>query len=131
MPVAASGVKPAQFYSSQHGDVVDEQGIQGENTGVVEHMEHWQAPAGTAMGDITGDDAGVSVDDHVEGVEQVVADGAVEHQPVLRSKRSRKPNSQYDPAVYDLDSFKIRGIPISGKKNGFRGIYWPHWSPFI
>ena len=55
------------------------------------------------------------------------ADGAVEQQqqPVLRSKRNRKPNSKYDPAVYDLESVHIRGIPLSGKKNGWKGIYWP------
>ena len=55
----------------------------------------------------------------------MVAEGAVEQQLVLRSKRNRKSNSKYDPAVYDLDSVEIRGIPMSGKKNGYRGIYWP------
>ena len=84
MPVAASGVKPAQFHTSQHGDVVDAQGVQGENIGVDELMEHGQVPESTARGDITGDDAGVLVDDHVnyqctvECVERVVADCAVE-----------------------------------------------------
>ena len=86
-----------------------------------------KVPEITDRGDITGDEAGVLVDDHVEGIGRVVADGAVECQsaPVLRNKRIRKPNSKYDPAVYDLDSIEVREIPISGKKNGFRGIYWP------
>ena len=45
---------------------------------------------------------------------------------MLRSGRNRKPNSKYDPEVYDFDSVEIRAIPMSmsGKKNGFRGIYW-------
>ena len=88
-------------------------------------MEHGQVPESTDRGDITGDDTGVLVDDHVEGVEQIAADGAVEQPPIMRSKRARKPNSKYDPAVYDLDSIEIRGIPLKGKKNGWRGIYWP------
>ena len=49
----------------------------------------------------------------------------VDQQPVVRSKRSRKPNSKYDPEVYDLDSVEMRGIPLSGKKNGWKGVYWP------
>ena len=48
-----------------------------------------------------------------------------EQQPVSRSGRKRKPNSKYDPAIFDLDSVGIRGIPLSGKKNGWKGIYWP------
>ena len=52
----------------------------------------------------------------------------VDQQPVVRSKRSRKPNSKYDPEVYDLDSVEMRGIPLSGKKNGWKGVYWPEWS---
>ena len=54
-----------------------------------------------------------------------VADGAVDQPPVIRSKRTRKPNSKYDPAVFDLDSVEIRGIPLSRKKNGWKGVYWP------
>ena len=53
-----------------------------------------------------------------------LADTAVEQQPVVRSKRNRKPNSKYDPAVYDLDAVERR-IPMSGKKNGYGGVYWP------
>ena len=49
-----------------------------------------------------------------------VADTAVEQQPVVRSKR----NSKYDPAIYDLDAIE-RGIQMSGKKNGYEGVYWP------
>ena len=44
-----------------------------------------------------------------------------EQQPVVRSKR----NSKYDPAVYDLDAVERR-IPMSGKKNGYGGVYWPY-----
>ena len=43
--------------------------------------------------------------------------GVADQQPVSRNKRNRKPNSKYDPAIYDLDSIEIRGIPLSGKKN--------------
>ena len=49
-----------------------------------------------------------------------VADTGVEQQPVVWSKR----NSKYDPAVYDLDAVERR-IPMSGKKNGYGGVYWP------
>ena len=80
-----------------------------------------------------GNDGGIMIDDQIncqDGVEvesrdSGAADGAVEQPPVMRSKRARIPNSKYDPAVYDLDSIEVREIPISGKKNGFRGIYWP------
>ena len=53
-----------------------------------------------------------------------LADTVVEQQPVVWSKRNRKPNSKYDPAVYDLDAVERR-IPMSGKKNGYGGVYWP------
>ena len=133
MPVAASGVKPSQFYTSQHGDVSDVQDHQGEDTRVDEDRDHGQVPEDTVRGDTAGDDAGILDDDHkncqdrgeIEGVERVVADVAVEQQPITRSKRNRKPNSKYDPAVFDLDSVEIRGIPLSGKKNGWKGVYWP------
>ena len=54
-----------------------------------------------------------------------VADTAVEQQPVVRSKRNRKPNSKYNPAVYDLDVVEISRIPMSGKKTGYGEVYWP------
>ena len=54
-----------------------------------------------------------------------MADGAVDQPPVIRGKRARKPNSKYDPAIYDLDSVEVRGIPFEGKKDGLKGIYWP------
>ena len=53
-----------------------------------------------------------------------MAGGTVDQAPVVRSKRARKPNSKYDPTIHDLDSVKIRGIQLEGKKNGWRGIYW-------
>ena len=64
----------------------------------------------------------------LEGHDGGGADGAVDQPPVVRGKRIRKPNSKYDPAIYDLDSIEVRGIPLKGKKNGWRGIYWPEWS---
>ena len=100
-------------------------------------IETWSCPklpirSGT---DTPGDDGGEVVDDHGQvdsqgGVEvedrgRGAADDAVNHTPIMRGKRTRKPNSKYDPAVYDLDSIEIRGIPLKGKKNGWRGIYWP------
>ena len=51
----------------------------------------------------------VDCQDRVE-VERSVADGAVGQPPESRSRRNRKPNSKYNPAVYDLDSVKFRGI---------------------
>ena len=51
-----------------------------------------------------------------------LAAGAVDQQPVVRSKRARKSNSKYNPSIYDFDSVEIRGIPLEGKK-GLRGIY--------
>ena len=62
--------------------------------------------------------------DEVEIVDKGVADVAVDQQPEVTSRRVRKPNSKYDPAVFDLDSI-VRRIPLSGKKNGWRGVYWP------
>ena len=72
-------------------------------------------------GQVNGQD-GVAVDEQDKGG----ADGAVDKPPVLRNKRkrTRKPNSKYDPEVYDLDSVRIRGIPLTGKKNVWRGIFW-------
>ena len=67
----------------------------------------------------------LEVRDEVEIVDKGVADIAVGQQPEARSRRIRKPNSKYDPAVFDLGSIEIRGIPLSGKKNGWRGVYWP------
>ena len=52
-------------------------------------------------------------------------DDAPDPQPVARPRRLRRPNSKYDPATYDLDSIGIREIPLSGKKNGWKGIFWP------
>ena len=130
MPVTASGVKPSQFYDAQHADVPGVQLHQGEDTGVVGQGEHGQLSGSFSGADSTGKDGGILVDvnqDRVEVEEHVScgADGAVDQPPVVRSKRTRKPNSKYDPEVYDLDSVEIRGIPLIGKKNGWRGIYWP------
>ena len=131
MPADSSGIKPSQFQNSRHGAVPDVQNSQGEDLSVGVHGG--QVPEGHDSGDTTVDDAGMRADDQVdrqerveaEGVGSSVADGMVGQQPEPRSRRNRKPNSKYDPAVYDLDSVKIRGIPLSGKKNGFKGIFWP------
>ena len=50
---------------------------------------------------------------------------------MVRSRRNRKPSSKYDPAVYDLDSVQLRGIPLSGKKNGWRGVLARMKSPYM
>ena len=49
----------------------------------------------------------------------------VDRPPEVRSKRIRKPNSKYDPEVFDLDSLEVRRIPLSGRRNGWKGTYWP------
>ena len=124
-------VKPSQFYSAQSDEVDDVQHHSGESTGMVEQPE--QVLEGADRADNTDDDGGILVDDLVTGQDRVevedgegrVADGAMDQHPVMRSQRMRKPNSKYDPAVYDLDSIDIRGVPLSGKKNGWKGIYWP------
>ena len=136
MPVVASGVKPSQFYDVQHGevaDVPDVQHHQGQDLGVVQQGEHGQVPEVISGTDTIGADGGMLIDDQgncqdrvgVEDRDRCVAGGTVDQAPEVRSKRARKPNSKYDPAIYDLDSVKIRGIPLEGKKNGWRGIYWP------
>ena len=136
MPVVASGVRPSQFFSSQHGeeaDVHDVQHHQSQDPGVSQQEEREQIPEIISGTETIGTDGGILSDDQVNsqdngGVEDrdgCVADGAVDQPPMVRSKRTRKPNSKYDPAVFDLDSVEIRGIPLSGKKNGWKGIYWP------
>ena len=115
MPVASSGVKPSQFVGSQHGEVVDVQGHRGENAGVAEQGEHGQVSEGIDRGDTSNDDGGTFIDDQVdhqdrvqvENVDRGMADTTVDQQPVVRPKRNRKPNSKYDPSVFDLDSIKI------------------------
>ena len=80
----------------------------------------------------SGTDGGILIDDQANSQDKVgvedrygcLAAGAVDQQPVVRSKRARKSNSKYNPSIYDFDSVEIRGIPLEGKK-GLRGIYWP------
>ena len=130
MPVASSGVRPSQFVGSQHGEVVDVQGHQGENVGVVEQGEHGQVSEGI---DRNADAGGTFTDDQVdhqdrvqvENVDRGMADTTVDQQSVVRPKRNRRPNSKYDPAVFVLDSVQIKEILVSGRKNGWRGVYWP------
>ena len=103
-----------------------------EDSEIVGQTDQGCVPDSLDRNDADGD-GGVCVDNEVnqhdrvqaENVDRVVADTAVNQQPVVRSRRNRKPNSKYDPAVYDLDSVQLRGIPLSGKKNGWRGVYWP------
>ena len=135
MQPVASGVKPSQFYIAQHevADVPDVQHHQGGDHGEIEQEGCGQLPEVISGADTIGNDGGIMIDDQVngqhgvevEGRDSCAVDGAVEQPPVLRSKRARKHNSKYDPAVYDLDSIELRGIPLKGKKNGWRGIYWP------
>ena len=111
----------------------DIQHHQGQDPGVVQPGEREQVPEIISGTETIGTDGGILSDDQVNsqdngGVEDrdgCVADGAVDQPPMVRSKRTRKPNSKYDPAVFDLDSVEIRGIPLSGKKNGWKGVYWP------
>ena len=130
MPMPVSGVKPSQFSGAQSDEVDEVHHHRDEGTGVVDHGEPEQS-----LDSIDGadNDAGILADDRVTGQDTVeiddggghVADGTVDQPSVVRSKRTRRPNSKYDPAVFDLDSVEIRGIPLSGKKNGWRGVYWP------
>ena len=136
MPVVASGVKPSQFCDDQRGDVAevpDVQHLQSQEHGVVQQGDHGQLPEVIIETDATGTSEGMLVDGQVQcqdnggvqGHDGGGADGAVNQPPAVRSKRARKPNSKYDPAIYDLDSVEVRGIPLEGKKNGWKGIYWP------
>ena len=101
-------------------------------------MDESEGSLGETNEETSGDDGGIVVDDQatcqdrvaVEDGEGRVADGVVDQSPVKRSQRVRKPNSKYDPAVFDWDSVEMRGIPLSGRKNGWKGVYWPKWSPF-
>ena len=131
MADVSSGVKPSQFYNSQHCEVPDVQDNQGEDAAVVANEDYGQVTECSEGGDVANNGGGLVVDDQVNhhnrsevevGIEN---QGVAEQQPVSRSRRKRKPNSKYDPAIFDLDSVGIRGIPLSGKKNGWRGIYWP------
>ena len=134
LPVA-SGIKPSQFCSAQHevAEDLDVQHHQGGDHGEIEQEGRGQLPEVISGADTVGNDGGMMINDQVNGQHGVevespdgcAVDGAVGQPPVLRSKRARKPNSKYDPAVYDLDSIEIREIPLKGKKNGWRGIYWP------
>ena len=89
-----------------------------EGTGVVDHGEPEQLLDSTV-----DNDAGILADNQVTGQDggEVddgggrAADGAVDQPPAVRSKRNRKPNSKYNPEIFDLDSVEIRGIPLSGK----------------
>ena len=128
MPMPVSAVKPSQFSDAQSDAVEDVHHHRDEGTGVVDHGEPEQ------LLDSTDDnDVGSLADNQVTGQDRVevdagggrAADGAVDQPPVVRSKRTRKPNSKYDPEIFDLDSVEIRGIPLSGKKNGWKGVYWP------
>ena len=133
VPMPVSGVKPSQFSDAQSDEVDDVPHHRDEGSGVVDHGEPEQLLDSTDQAGTVDNDGGFLADDQVTGLERVkigeggghVADGAVDQPPVVRSKRTRKPNSKYDPAIFDLDSVEIRGIPLSGKKNGWKGVYWP------
>ena len=127
------GVKPSQYSDAQSGEVDEVHHQRDEGSGVVDHGEPEQLRDSTDRAGTVGIDGGILTDDQVTCQDRVeigdggghVADEAVDQPPVVRSKRTRKPNSKYDPAIFDLDSVEIRRIPLSGKKNGWKGIYWP------
>ena len=133
VPMPVSGVKPSQFSDAQSDEVDVVLHHRDEGSGVVDHGEPEQLLDSTDKAGTVDNGEGLLADDQVTGQDRVeigdsggcVADGAVDQPPVVRSKRTRKPNSKYDPAIFDLDSVEIRGIPLSGKKNGWKGIYWP------
>ena len=132
VPMPVSAVRPSQFSDAQ-SDEVDDVPHHDEGSGVVDHGEPEQLLDSTDQAGTDDNDGGFLADDQVTSQERVeigegggrVADGAVDQPPVVRSRRTRKPNSKYDPAIFDLDSIEIRGIPLNGKKNGWKGIYWP------
>ena len=132
MPGASSGVKPSQFIGFKQDDVGEVQDHGIGDSEMVGDADQGRVPDSLDRNDADGDEGGrvaneVDLQDRVqtENVAGSVADTVVDQQPVVRSRRNRKPNSKYDPAVYDLDSVQLRGIPLSGKKNGWRGVYWP------
>ena len=132
VPMPVSAAKPSQFSDTQSCDVDDVHHHRGdEGTGVVDHGEPEQLQDSTDRAGTNDNDAGILADDQVTGQVRVeidddggrVADEPVDQPHTVRSKRTRKPNSKYDPAVFDLDSVEIRKIPLSGKKNGWKGVY--------
>ena len=132
IPVASSGVKPSQFIGFKQYDVDEVQDHGIGHSEMVGDADQGRVPDSLDRNDADGDEGGhvaneVDLHDRVqtENVDGSVADTVVDQQPVVRSKRARKPNNKYDPAIYDLDSVEIRGIPLEGKKNGWKGVYWP------
>ena len=126
-PMPVSGVKPSQFYNAHHDEVDEVQHHRSEDTG--------HGGRGQLLDNRDGavSDGGILVDNQVDQQDRVPVDGvdggvvntAVDEQPGVSSKRTRKPNSKYDPAIYDLSSVEMRGIPLRGRKNGWKGVYWP------
>ena len=138
VPMPVSGVRPSQFLRNQSHGVDDVQPRRDEDigdsgVGKVNHGERDQIVESTERADATAHDGGLLIDGQVVGHVGVevndggghVADIPVDQPPVVKSKRIRKPNSKYDPEVFDLDSLEIRRIPLSGKRNGWKGIFWP------
>ena len=132
MPVASPGVKPSQFIGFQQDEVPEVRDHRTGDSKMVAHADQGRVPGSLDSNDADDDGGGrvdIEVDEHdrveTESVDGGVADTVAEQQPVIRSRRDRKPNSKYDPAVYDLESVHLRGIPLSGEKNGWRGVYWP------
>ena len=133
VPMPVSGFKPSQFFTAQSDGVDDVQHHRDEGTVMVDHGEPQQLLE-SSDNHTTDDVGGLLADDQVTCQNRVetndgegcVANEPVDQPPVSRSQRIRKPNSKYDPAIFDLDSVKIRSIPLSGKKNGWKGVYWPN-----
>ena len=130
VPMPVSRVKPSQFIAAQSDRVDDVQHHRYEGAGTVDHGGPEQFLESTDRADITDNDGGLLIDDQVssqrlDGIDDSgdrEADVPVDQPPVVRSRRVRKPNSKYDPAIFDLDSVEIRRILLSGKKSGWKGV---------
>ena len=131
MQLTAGGIKPSQFYSQPdlnnrvNHDVVPER-VGGEDSPDVARMDDQVNHDDGALAMNQDNAAPIDrVQDTVPETDGSARDAALDQQPVARPQRLRRPNSKYDPSTYDLDSIGIRTIPLSGKKNGWKGIFWP------
>ena len=129
MLISSPGVRASQFVSFPRVDMTSMQELQGKNTGVVEHGIRGQVPENLDRNDAVNVNGGILVDNQVDqqdkvpvdGVDGGVVDVAVDQQPVVSSKRTRKPNGKYDPAVYDLSSVEMREDPIKWEEEWMEG----------
>ena len=133
VPMPVSRVKPSQFIAAQSDGVDDTQHLRDEGAGMVDHGGPEQFLESMDRTDTTDNGGGFLIDDQGSSQNRdEIDDGGdrganvpVDQPPVGRSQRVRKPNSKYDPAIFDLDSVEVRGILLSGKNSGCKGVYWP------